>query len=82
MKQEDALELVKFLNLEEATDLEAAKEKFQENWIKQEEFSSKIGKLTGTIANVTRKAFEPFGIVLMMLIINCSKLSKAAALLM
>ena len=64
MKQEEALELVKFLNLEEATDLEAAKEKFQENWIKQEEFSSKIGKLTGTIANVTRKAFEPFGIVL------------------
>jgi len=64
MKQEEALELVKFLNLEEATDLEAAKEKFQENWIKQEEVSSKIGKLTGTIANVTRKAFEPFGIVL------------------
>jgi hypothetical protein len=64
IKQEEALELIKFLNLEEAADLEAAKEKFQENWIKQEEVSGKIGKLTGTIANVTRKAFEPFGIVL------------------
>lgn len=58
------MELIKFLNLDEAADLEAAKEKFQENWIKQEEVSGKIGKLTGTIANVTRKAFEPFGIVL------------------
>lgn len=58
------MELIKFLNLDEAADLEAAKEKFQENWIKQEEVSGKIGKLTGTIANVTRKVFEPFGIVL------------------
>jgi hypothetical protein len=64
IKQEEALELIKFLQLEEAADLEAAKEKFQENWIKQEEVSGKIGKLTGTIANVARKAFEPFGIVL------------------
>jgi cellobiose-specific phosphotransferase system component IIA len=31
IKQEEALELMKFLNLEEAADLEAAKEKFQEN---------------------------------------------------
>ena len=29
IKQEEALELIKFLNLEEAADLEAAKEKFR-----------------------------------------------------
>jgi hypothetical protein len=44
--------------------VEEAKEKFQENWIEAKEMSAKIGKLTGTISNATRKAFEPFGIAL------------------
>lgn len=64
MKAEEALELMKFLNLHEAESVEEAKEKFQENWIESKEMSAKIGKLTGTIANVTRKAFEPFGVSL------------------
>jgi hypothetical protein len=64
MKQEEAMELVKFLNLEEAENLDEAKNKFQENWIQQKELNSKIGKITGSISNVTRKAFEPFGVTL------------------
>ena len=64
MKEQDALEIVKFLGLEQTESVEDAKEKFQQNWTKSEEVSSKIGKLTGTIANVTRKAFEPFGVTL------------------
>jgi len=64
MKAEEALELMKFLNLDQAENVEEAKEKFQENWIESKEVSAKIGKLTGTISNVTRKAFEPFGITL------------------
>lgn len=64
MKAEEALELMKFLNLDQAENVEEAKEKFQENWIESKEMSAKIGKLTGTISNVTRKAFEPFGITL------------------
>jgi hypothetical protein len=55
---------MKFLNLDQAENVEEAKEKFQENWIESKEVSAKIGKLTGTISNVTRKAFEPFGITL------------------
>jgi len=64
MKAEEALELMKFLNLDQAENVEEAKEKFQENWIEAKEMSAKIGKLTGTISNVTRKAFEPFGVTL------------------
>ena len=64
MKEQDALEIVKFLGLEQTESVEDAKEKFQQNWTKSDEVSSKIGKLTGTIANVTRKAFEPFGVTL------------------
>jgi len=64
MKAEEALELMKFLNLDQAENVEEAKEKFQENWIESKEMSAKIGKLTGTISNVTRKAFEPFGVTL------------------
>ena len=64
MKEAEALELVKFLNLENAESIEEAKEKFTAQWIKSEELSSKIGRVTGSITNVARKAFEPFGIVL------------------
>jgi len=64
MKEAEALELVKFLNLENAESIEEAKEKFTQQWIKSEELSSKIGRVTGSITNVARKAFEPFGIVL------------------
>jgi hypothetical protein len=64
MKEAEALELVKFLNLESAESIEEAKEKFTQHWIKAEELSSKIGRVTGSITNVARKAFEPFGIVL------------------
>ena len=64
MKEAEALELVKFLNLESAESIEEAKEKFTQHWIKSEELSSKIGRVTGSITNVARKAFEPFGIVL------------------
>lgn len=64
MKEAEALELMKFLNLENAETVEEAKEKFTAQWIKQEELSSKIGRVTGSITNVARKAFEPFGIVL------------------
>ena len=64
MKENEALELVKFLNLESAESIEEAKEKFSAQWVKSEELSSKIGRVTGSITNVARKAFEPFGIVL------------------
>ena len=64
MKEQEALELVKFLNLENAESVDEAKEKFSAQWVKSEELSSKIGRVTGSITNVARKAFEPFGIVL------------------
>jgi hypothetical protein len=64
MKPEEALELVKFLNLDEAENLEAAKEKFQTNWIDQKEHAATLGKLNGSIAHVVKKAFEPFGVSL------------------
>ena len=64
MKAEEAMELMKFLNLDQSESVEEAKEKFQETWIESKDMASKIGKLTGTIANVTRKAFEPFGVSL------------------
>lgn len=44
--------------------LEDAKEKFSTAWVKADELNEKLGKINGTIANVTRKAFEPFGVVL------------------
>lgn len=64
MKPEEALELVKFLNLDEAENLETAKEKFQQNWIDQKEHAATLGKLNGSIANVVKRAFEPFGVTL------------------
>lgn len=62
--EQQALEMLKFLNLESLESVEEAKEKFQQSWTKNDEVSGKIGRLTGSIANVTRKAFEPFGVVL------------------
>lgn len=56
--------MLQFLNLNEAESLEQAKEKFEQTYIESKELTSKVGKLTGTIANVTRKAFEPFGVAL------------------
>ena len=64
MKPEEALELVNFLNLNEAESLEEAKEKFQENWVNSKELNEKLGKINGTIAHVARRAFEPFGVSL------------------
>jgi len=62
IKQEEVPELIKFLGLEEVESLEQAKEKFQSNYVTSEEHASKIGKITGSIANVSRKIFEPFGV--------------------
>jgi predicted RNase H-like nuclease (RuvC/YqgF family) len=64
MKPEEALELVNFLNLNEAESLEEAKEKFQESWVNSKELSDKLGKINGTIAHVAKRAFEPFGVTL------------------
>ena len=64
LSDKEALEMLQFLNLNEAESLEAAKEKFEQTYVESKELSGKIGKLTGTIANVTRKAFEPFGVTL------------------
>jgi hypothetical protein len=64
MKPEEALEIVNFLNLNEAENLEEAKEKFQENWVNSKELSEKLGKINGTIAHVAKRAFEPFGVTL------------------
>ena len=64
ISEQQAVEVLKFLNLESVESVEEAKEKFQQSWTKNEEVSGKIGRLTGSIANVTRKAFEPFGVVL------------------
>ena len=64
ISNEQAMELVKFLNLNEVENLDDAKEKFSTAWVKAEELNEKLGKINGTIANVTRKAFEPFGVVL------------------
>jgi hypothetical protein len=64
MKPEEALELVKFLNLDEAENLETAKEKFQQHWMAQKEHDATLGKLNGSIAHVVKKAFEPFGVSL------------------
>jgi len=64
LSEKEALEMLQFLNLNEAESLEQAKEKFESTYVESKELSGKIGKLTGTIANVTRKAFEPFGVTL------------------
>lgn len=64
MKPEEAMELAKFLGVEEAETLEKAKEAFQEKYLPQAEVSSKIGKITGSIQNVARTMFEPLGISL------------------
>jgi flagellar biosynthesis GTPase FlhF len=64
IKPEEALEIVNFLNLNEAESLEEAKEKFQENWVNSKELSEKLGKINGTIAHVAKRAFEPFGVTL------------------
>ena len=64
INNEQAMELMKFLNLNEVENLEDAKEKFSTAWVKADELNEKLGKINGTIANVTRKAFEPFGVVL------------------
>lgn len=64
LSQEQQAELMKFLDLEEAESLDKAKELFSQKFVKQEELSSKIGKITGSITNVARKAFEPFGVQL------------------
>jgi flagellar biosynthesis GTPase FlhF len=64
IKPEEALEIVNFLNLNEAESLEEAKEKFQENWVNSKELNEKLGKINGTIAHVAKRAFEPFGVSL------------------
>jgi flagellar biosynthesis GTPase FlhF len=64
IKPEEALEIVNFLNLNEAESLEEAKEKFQENWVNSKELNEKLGKINGTIAHVAKRAFEPFGVTL------------------
>ena len=64
LSQEQQAELMKFLDLEEVESLDKAKELFSQKFVKQEELSSKIGKITGSITNVARKAFEPFGVQL------------------
>lgn len=61
---EQQTELLKYLDLDEAENLDKAKELFSQKFVKQEELSSKIGKITGSITNVARKAFEPFGVQL------------------
>jgi hypothetical protein len=64
IKPEEALELVKFLNLDEAESLDQAKEKFNTSYLKSEELNNKIGRLTGSVAAVVKKAYEPFGVTL------------------
>lgn len=64
LKQEEQEELLKYLGLDEAESLDKAKETFQSQFIKSEELSSKVGKITGSIINVARKAFTPFGVEL------------------
>jgi hypothetical protein len=62
MTQEQQEELIKYLGLEEAESLDKAKEVFQTQFVKAEELSSTVGKVTGSIINVARKAFTPFGV--------------------
>ena len=64
MKPEEAMELVNFLNLSEAESLEEAKDKFQDQWVNSKELNDKIGKINGTIHQVAKRAFEPFGVTL------------------
>lgn len=64
LKQEEQEELIKYLGLDEAESLDKAKETFQSQFVKTEELSSTVGKITGSVINVTRKAFSPFGVEL------------------
>jgi hypothetical protein len=64
LKQEEQAELIKFLGLESHESLEQAKEAFESKFIKSEELTSKIGKITGSIQNTAKKLFEPFGVSL------------------
>jgi hypothetical protein len=64
LTQQQQEEFLKFLNLEEAEDLEKAKATFQEKFIPAEEHKSKIGAITGKISTTAKRAFEPFGVKL------------------
>ena len=64
LKPEEQAELLKFVGLEAEESLEAAKEKFNENYMSVDSHRKQVGKLTGTLAAATRKAFEPFGVSL------------------
>jgi hypothetical protein len=50
LKENEALELLKFLNLSDAETVEEAKEKFTAAWIKSEELSSKIIRRLRTLS--------------------------------
>lgn len=64
LKPEEQAELIKFLNLEEAENIEAAKEKFQADFLPAKTLNEKVGKITGTINSLAPKLFTDFGVSL------------------
>lgn len=64
LNQEQQAELLKFLNLEEAESVEAAKEKFQADFLPAKTLNEKVGKITGTINSLAPKLFNEFGVTL------------------
>lgn len=64
LKPEEQAEFLKFISLDEAETLEQAKEQFQEKFIPEKKLTETVGKLTGSIVNVARKIFTPFGVEL------------------
>jgi hypothetical protein len=61
---EQAMDLVKFINLHEEDDVEKAKEKFEELYVESKELSRQVGKITGTVLNVAKKGYESLGIAI------------------
>lgn len=64
LKAEEQAELIKFLNLEEVESVEAAKEKFQADFIPAKTLTERVGKITGSINSVAPKLFTEFGVTL------------------
>ena len=64
LKPEEQAELIKFINLDGAESLDQAKELFQAQFVPEKKLSETVGKLTGSVINVARKLFTPFGVEL------------------
>lgn len=62
MKPEEALKVVEFLGLQDLDDHEAAKTKFNEEFLPKKDHLAQIGKITTVVAEKTKSVFEKLGV--------------------